>query len=150
MYPSMPDSKRLEFPCNVAAGREAARTLKDFLASRGFDEETLFACELALTEACNNAVQHYRPSAKRGESDTINGHNGAPPISAEVVVSGKTIELRVTDRTPGFAYPGKLPPPIAETTTGRGLFLIQSMMDTVQYERGDDLNVLIMTKQARL
>jgi anti-sigma regulatory factor (Ser/Thr protein kinase) len=140
----MSDSKRVEFPCNVGAGRGAARSLTEFLAGKGFDEETLFACELALTEACNNAVQHYRAPA---------GHDtpaATPLIAAETVVNGSTIELRVTDHTPGFDHPGKLAAPMPEITSGRGLYLIQSMMDEVRYERGSSGNVLVMTKRVSM
>lgn len=146
----MAEIKRLEFPCTVSAGRDAARALKEFLAAKGYNEDTLFACELSLTEACNNAVQHYRaPTGDRhhGGPSTDGKNSSAPPIIAEAITEDATIELRVTDSTPGFHHPGTLPPPEPDIKTGRGLFLIQSMMDEVRYERGAGRNVLIMKKR---
>lgn len=131
----MTNSQRTNFACNVAAGREAARTLRHFLAQHGLDEEILFACELSLTEACNNAVQHATP-LQREQS-----------ISANVILTNSHVSLELTDHTDGFDWPGRVPPPEPETDSRRGLFLIQSLMDEVSYRRGKGENVLSMLKR---
>lgn len=130
-----PKRHRVEFACNVAAGREAARTLRQFLETCGLPEELLFACELALTEACNNAVHH---AGDRGR---------ALPAIAEVTLTNSHVDMAVTDHTDGFEWPGRLTLPDPEIPKGRGLFLIQSIMDEVSYERGQGENVLWMRKQ---
>lgn len=141
------DTRQIEFACDVAAGREAAKTLRQFLEERGIGEELLFACELALTEACNNAVHHAegRPKTPDGEQATT-AHGGQLPIQAEATVTKDFVELRVTDHTPGFQWPGRLTLPDPEIPKGRGLFIIQSLMDEADYERGNGANVLRMRK----
>jgi anti-sigma regulatory factor (Ser/Thr protein kinase) len=51
-------SHRVNFQPLVANGREAARQIRFWLTQFRLTDEQLFACELALTEAANNAVQH--------------------------------------------------------------------------------------------
>lgn len=139
-------TRQIEFACDVAAGREAAKTLRRFLEEQGVEEDLLFACELALTEACNNAVHHVdgRPKSPEGEA-AIAAPN--PAIGAEASVTPEYVELSVTDHTPGFEWPGKVTLADPEIPKGRGLFLIQSLMDEASYERGKGSNVLRMRKR---
>ena len=127
-------SNRVVFRCDLSEARVATRILRAFLAEQGLDENEQFNCELCLAEACNNAVQHARPAG------------AALPISAEVICHAAGVELRVTDRTPGFDL-GERPAVInLERENGRGLFIIQSLMDEVRYYRGVDENTLVMRK----
>lgn len=124
---------RVVFKCELADARSATRTLRDFLAEQGLDESEQFNCELCLAEACNNAVQYAAPA------------NRERSLSAEAICHTAGIELRVTDHTPGFALGGKRQlDPTGEN--GRGLFIIQTLMDEVQYLRGGDSNLLVMRK----
>ncbi len=127
---------RIAFQCNPAEARESTRALRAFLAEHHMDEAELFACELCLAEACNNAVQ-YVGDDHRNEA-----------VVAEAVCTSSWVELRVVDHTEGFTMPKKpieLPPPDKER--GRGLFIIHSMMDNVRYLRGEKTNTLVMWKQ---
>ncbi len=126
---------RVAFRCNLAEARQATRALRAFLADYHLDDAELFACELCLAEACNNAVQ-YVTDSKRHQ-----------PVVAEVICTASCVELRVTDHTPGFTFPEQpvLPPPDHER--GRGLFIIHGLMDGVRYLRGDGGNTLLMWKQ---
>lgn len=121
--------------CNFAATRNATRTAREFLAGHGLDEQELFACELCLAEACNNAVQYAPPEASGRR------------IGIEVFCSDSEIELRVADHTGGFALPDHVPPPAPEAERGRGLYLIKSLTDEVCYCRGDQANILVMRKR---
>lgn len=125
---------RIAFRCDPAEAREATRALRAFLAEYHLDDTELFACELCLAEACNNAVQHV--ADRRHEA-----------IIAEAICTSSHVELRVTDHTPGFTLPEHpvVPPPDREH--GRGLFIIHSMMDGVRYLRGEVSNTLVMWKQ---
>ena len=127
-------STRVVFKCTLGESRVATRILRAFLAEQGLDESEQFNCELCLAEACNNAVQYAPPAA------------AAFSVSAEAIVHPASVELRVTDRTPGFELGGKralLPP---EHESGRGIFIIQSLMDDVRYFRSAEENVLVMRK----
>ncbi len=124
---------RVVFNCDLTEARTATRSLRSFLAEQGLDESEQFNCELCLAEACNNAVQ-YAAKASLGL-----------PLCAEAICHPAGIELRVSDHTAGFTLtkkrgiaPGR--------ENGRGLFIIQSLMDEVRYLRSGDGNTLIMRK----
>lgn len=127
-------SNRVVFKCELAAARTATRILRTFLAEQGLDETELFHCEVCLAEACNNAVQYVPASESQ------------PPIVAEATLHGTSIELRVTDHTLGFDLrerPAAIDP---MRESGRGLFIIQSLMDDVRYYRATGRNTLVMRK----
>jgi serine phosphatase RsbU (regulator of sigma subunit)/anti-sigma regulatory factor (Ser/Thr protein kinase) len=127
-------SNRVVFKCDLSESRVATRILRAFLAEQGLDESEQFLCELCLAEACNNAVQYVAPEAARLS------------VAAEAFVHAGAVELRVTDRTPGFELGEKRSAISPEGENGRGIFIIQSMMDEVQYLRGRGENVLVMRK----
>ncbi|MES2695333.1 MAG: ATP-binding protein [Verrucomicrobiota bacterium] len=127
--------KQISVVCDLSAAREGARALTQFLGQLNLNEETLFACELSLTEAATNAVVHAK------------GPQRFKPVLMEAAVHESTIALRVTDHTDGFDHPGNVPPPDADVASGRGLYLIQSMMDEVRYERAAHGNTLAMIKR---
>lgn len=131
---SRPAALRFAFPCDLSQVRSASQTIHQFLVEQGCDEEILTACDLALVEACNNAIQ-YAPQAAR-----------ARPVSVEVIRTLHQLELRVTDHTKGFEWPERIELPAPESESGRGLFLIQSLMDSVLYLRGPGENTLVLRK----
>ena len=126
-------AESVTFPCNFAEGRAASRRLCDFLARQGVSQTDLFACELALTEACNNAVQH------------VGAAGSSQPITARAACNASEIELTVIDHTDGFDWPStplEAPPPEAEH--GRGIFIIRSIMRRAEYVAGTGQNTLTM------
>jgi serine phosphatase RsbU (regulator of sigma subunit)/anti-sigma regulatory factor (Ser/Thr protein kinase) len=134
---SRPATLRIAFPCELSHVREASQTVHRFLAEQGCGEEILTACDLAIVEACNNAVKYAPPSAR------------SRPIGLEILCGTEQLEVRVTDHTEGFKWPEKIELPPPESESGRGLFLIQSLMDSASYLRGTGENILILRK-ARL
>ena len=77
-------------------------------------------CELALVEACSNAIQYVD---ERGKQE---------PITIDTSLRKGGVEFRVTDHTPGFEWPERCSLPDAESEKGRGIFLIQSLMDSAE------------------
>lgn len=128
-------SNRVSFRCDLAEARVATRILSAFLAEQGLDETEQFNCELCLTEACNNAVQYA----------TTEG--AALPVSAEVICHPSSVELRVTDHTAGLALAPRAERITPDREHGRGLFIIQSLMDDVNYYRGAGDNTLVMRRR---
>lgn len=124
---------RVMFKCDLAEARGATRNLREFLGEQGLDESEQFNCELCLAEACNNAVQYAAPALHQR------------PVTAEAICHSAGIELRVTDHTAGFSL-GKKRELDPNRENGRGLFIIQTLMDEVQYFRGCDSNTLVMRK----
>jgi serine phosphatase RsbU (regulator of sigma subunit)/anti-sigma regulatory factor (Ser/Thr protein kinase) len=108
---------------------------KNFLREQSVSEDDLIACELVLVEACNNAVL-YSPDQGRNHA-----------IETRIFCEAELIELHVIDHTRGFEWPEKIELPAEDEEHGRGLFLIQSMMDEVLYLRGNLENRLVMKKR---
>jgi serine phosphatase RsbU (regulator of sigma subunit)/anti-sigma regulatory factor (Ser/Thr protein kinase) len=129
-----PVALRISLPCNLAGVRMAAQTVSQFLERQCLAPDEIRACELALVEACNNAVQYA-------------GANGAAPVRVDVLCESEAVELHVCDHTPGFDWPKEFVLPDADQERGRGLFLISSHMDEVSYLRGAESNRLLMRKQ---
>ena len=130
-----PAALRLAPACDLRAVQPATEAVRHFLAVQGCSEEELSAIELALAEACNNAIKYVGDAGR------------AKPIGVEALCDEQDIELRVTDHTAGFEWPEKIELPEAESESGRGLFLIQSLMDSADYLRGHGENTLLMRRK---
>jgi serine phosphatase RsbU (regulator of sigma subunit)/anti-sigma regulatory factor (Ser/Thr protein kinase) len=113
------------------------RIVRSFLEEQHATPDELQAAELALVEASNNAIKYVRDEAQDKD------------ISVEVVSGTDQLEVRINDHTHGFDWPEKfdLPDPAAES--GRGLFLINSLMDRVNYFRGRNQNCLVMSRRRK-
>jgi serine phosphatase RsbU (regulator of sigma subunit)/anti-sigma regulatory factor (Ser/Thr protein kinase) len=127
-------SLRVECACDLAAVRSASLQVREFLAARGLSEEEIAGLELALVEAANNAVEHSTAEAL------------GLPLRIEATVGGHEVELRIIDHTPGFDWPEQAELPDDDSEGGRGIFLIQSIVDRANYLRGRGENCLILTK----
>jgi len=125
---------RLSLPCDLAEVLPVIRAVRGFLAEQGLGEKELAACELALAEACNNAINYASDAAK------------TKPVEVEAICNPAAIELLVNDHTPGFDWPKRVELPEVESERGRGLFLIQSLMDSSEYFRGCQGNLLRLRK----
>ena len=133
-----PTTLRLAFAPDLASARAVSVAIRNFLAEQGVAEKELFSYELCISEASNNAVEYAQGHARN-----------LKPV-AEALFTPSQIELRVTDHTAGFVLPEKISPPSPLTDRGRGLFLIQSVMDEVRYLRGSKENILVMRKKRRV
>jgi serine phosphatase RsbU (regulator of sigma subunit)/anti-sigma regulatory factor (Ser/Thr protein kinase) len=120
--------------CRLEEVRSVAATAKIFLLEQRVSPSDAEACELALVEACNNAVQYTPPE------------NRSLPIEISVFCHAGAVEIHVTDRTNGFDWPTGIALPAPDEEHGRGLFIIQSVMDQVSYLRGHRENRLILRK----
>jgi serine phosphatase RsbU (regulator of sigma subunit)/anti-sigma regulatory factor (Ser/Thr protein kinase) len=129
---------RVSLACDLEAVRPACLSAVKFLAVQRVHPDHLAACELALVEACNNAILYARQECRH------------LPVELELVCEPPQLELHVIDHTPGFNWPLELPLPEPDSEHGRGLFIIQSLMDDAFYLRGRSENRLIMRKQIRL
>ncbi len=126
--------------CSVAveskpsALEPSCRVILEALEARGFSQDDIFAVHLALEEAFLNAVKHG------------NRMDPTKKVTIEYVVDPEKVEIRMTDEGPGFD-PGRIPDPRVGKNLyrpeGRGLLLIRSYMNTVEYsERGNSLRMV--------
>jgi serine/threonine-protein kinase RsbW len=131
---STPAAIRLALACDLAQVGEAARALHGFLAAQGCAEADLIDCDLAFVEACNNAIEYAGEAHRR------------QPILIEAFCRSGEVELRVIDHTLGFDWPQAASLPNPQSESGRGVYLIRSLMDSVVYQRGPEANTLILRK----
>jgi serine/threonine-protein kinase RsbW len=94
--------------------------------------QALEDCELALAEACNNAVLH---------------HPVATGLKISAGLRDGFVEVRLIDEGPGFDVPENASLPPSDSESGRGLFLIKSLMDEAKLERHDSRHELILRKR---
>jgi len=125
---------RTSLQCDLSEVTPTRLELREFLQEQGVGQEEISACELALAEACNNAVQNATDEARNNVIEVL------------AICTPSKVELHVSDHTPGFEWADKVPLPAIEAEHGRGLFFIQSCMDTANYFRGPDENRLVMGK----
>lgn len=126
---------RITCPCDLAAMRDATRCIRLFLSQLGVDDEEVQAWELMAAEAGNNAVEYATGDAL------------TKPVELIAEVTPTQVELRILDHTAGFTLPEtfELPDPMSES--GRGLFLMATLSNSLEYLRGKDQNCLILRKQ---
>jgi serine phosphatase RsbU (regulator of sigma subunit)/anti-sigma regulatory factor (Ser/Thr protein kinase) len=125
---------RITLSCELKEIRSATFRVSEFLTEQGLKPAEVQACELALVEACNNAVA-YATEGGRQER-----------IGIDVICDAANLEMHVRDHTGGFDWPEKAGLPEPEQERGRGLYLIQSLMDQAEYFRGSRGNCLILRK----
>ena len=95
------------------------------LENKGYSEEEIFAIHLALEEAFVNAVNHG------------NKKDPTKEVKIEYVVGNDKTDIFVSDQGQGFT-PDDIPDPRCGDNLykpgGRGIFLMKSFMDSVEYE----------------
>jgi serine phosphatase RsbU (regulator of sigma subunit)/anti-sigma regulatory factor (Ser/Thr protein kinase) len=134
---SRPATLQVRLECDLSKVRQASAHMKTFLADQGFAPADLDACELAVVEACNNAIKYAGQVGRCKE------------VGLEVICGKTELEVRVTDHTEGFELPKKIQLPDFEKESGRGLYLIESLMDELTYLRGRGENCLVMRKHRK-
>jgi serine/threonine-protein kinase RsbW len=128
------DAMRLMLPSRPSALAAARRFVDQHAVQAGFSPLARDEISLAVTEAVSNAVRYGSPA---GEADTV---------EVSVMQEGSRITITVRDHGRPFSPPTpSLPDPAAFAEHGRGLFLMQQLMDEVRFSR-DDGTVVSMTK----
>ena len=130
---------RLVLPSHIEAVADAAAALTDFVKSCGLDEQAAFGIDMAVREAVTNAMVH--------------GNQEDEAKSVEVVFSclNDALEIEVGDQGEGFD-PADVPDPTEPANilkpSGRGIFLMRTFMDQVEWSaRPDGGTVVRMTKK---
>ena len=126
MASKTPNNYSVVLESKPAAVAGVCEQLLSKLKSCGFSQEDIFAVHLALEEAFINAVKHG------------NKMDPSKQIKIDYSISNDKIEISVTDEGNGFK-PNSVPDPRCGEniykTDGRGLFLINSYMDVVDFNK---------------
>ena len=110
------------------------RRLLSELETNNFSQEDIFAVHLALEEAFLNAVKH----GSKMEPDK--------EVKIDYLVSSDKVEISMVDEGDGFD-PNSVPDPRRGEnlykTKGRGLLLMRSYMDVIEFsERGNRVRMV--------
>jgi len=130
---------RLVLPSHIEAVADAAAAATDFVKSCGLGEQAAFGIDMAVREAVTNAMVH--------------GNQEDETKSVEVIFNclGNALEIEIRDQGEGFD-PADVPDPTEPgnilKTSGRGIFLIRSFMDEVEwFARPDGGTTVRMVKK---
>ena len=116
-------------------GEDIAKELDRFTGNR---ETLAHHINLVLTEAMANAIKY---------AGTESTHK---MVHICITICADDILIKVFDNGQGFDI-NSIPPPNFDELEdrGRGIFIIRSLMDTVEYKKLSDGNVLIMSKKLK-
>jgi serine/threonine-protein kinase RsbW len=115
----------------IPSDPQAAEDVQDQILAdirrRGYDGHAVFAIKLALAEGIINAINH--------------GNHKDPnkKVHVEATVTPKEAIIVIEDEGPGFDrcnVPNPTLPENLEKCNGRGIHLIESYMNEVEYTRG--------------
>jgi anti-sigma regulatory factor (Ser/Thr protein kinase) len=115
-------------PADAAAMQKVTAGLNELLASKQWPEKEIMEVDLAVQEALANAIRHGCKNDPRKEVQCC-------------VTFDATGELVIVVRDPGTGFdPGVVPNPLENNNifkgSGRGVFLINQLMDTAEFTEG--------------
>ena len=126
--PPLQDDLHTSWPATSETLVGVRRLLRRWLAVHGAQEEEAYDIVVACQEACANAVEHaYGP-----------GH-----AHFEVTAEHREARIRVTVRDHGRWRPPR------GSHRGRGLPLMQALMESVDVEHGDEGTVVVLERTLR-
>lgn len=109
----------------------------------GLDQDEVGRVEVAVDEACTNVIEHGYGELER-----------QPPVEIVLHTQDKDFVVDVLDTGPSFEFERSAIPRFPEHwteedhTRGAGLYLMMSLMDSVEYERlPDERNRMRMIKR---
>ena len=115
---------RLVLPSHIEAVAGGAAVATDFIQSCGVGEEAAFGIDVAVREAITNAMVHG------------NKEDEAKTVELTLNCLGRELEIEVKDQGEGFdptSIPDPTDPANILKTSGRGIFLMRTFMDAVQW-----------------
>lgn len=110
-----------------AEGSSVQHAITEAVEKSRFSTDDVFAVKLALEEAIINAIKHG------------NKFDPKKTVTVEAKVTPRQVEIVIEDQGPGFDRK-RVPDPTLdenlEKCSGRGILLIESYMDKVEYSNG--------------
>ena len=131
--------RRQTFPGRLDQIEVICRVVDEGARDAGFDRSTSYACQLAVSEACENIVKHGY------------GVEGGGKIDVAIWSEPGELTIELRDSAPPF-NPARRPdqqkwtekdPPVG----GLGLLIIHRVMDEIEYHRRGGENRLRMRKR---
>jgi serine/threonine-protein kinase RsbW len=117
----------MTIPSDKGAGHHAKELILQDVTANGFNHQSAWAVNLALEEAIANAIKHG------------NRHDPGKSIHIVWTVTPRRIEIIIEDQGTGFdrvRVPDPRKQENLEKCSGRGIFLIESYMNKVEWTNG--------------
>jgi len=134
MLPETPNSYSVVVQSSPSAIDETCGWILSKLEANNFSAEDIFSVHLALQEAFFNAIIHGN------EMDL------EKPVKIDYSIGPDVVTISMTDEGKGFdpdAVPDPRRPENLYKTDGRGLLLIRSYMDVVEFnQRGNRVSMI--------
>ena len=110
----------------------------EILGQNGLVKSSIADFAISVSEIVNNAITHG------------SGGNRNKPISVKVDFADNEVTISVKDQGPGF-NPHNLPNPLANENllkqVGRGIFIVKSLMDSVDFNITGSGSEVILKKK---
>ena len=126
--------KKIHIKSSSDVARKLCKDIVEEIAAYSYTPEDVFKIQLAIEEAMINAVEHGN------KSDPLK------TVTVEYSITAKEFDITITDEGNGFALE-KVPDcrndENLNNVTGRGIVLMRSCMDSVEYnERGNRVRMI--------
>jgi serine/threonine-protein kinase RsbW len=112
----------VRLPSRLGFEKVAMSTAAGMAKLMGFSEDRIEDLKTAVAEACINAMEHG------------NQMNASIPVSVVLSMKPDELEVKVMDNGSGMETPAA--PPDIEEARGMGMFLIQALVDEVEWVSG--------------
>ncbi|MGB7582173.1 MAG: ATP-binding protein [Sedimentisphaerales bacterium] len=136
----MPISRSVVIASTPSAVVDVFNQIRPGLQANGFSEEDIFAVHLSLEEAFTNAVKHG------------NKMEPSKAIKVDYSIEPDKVEICMTDEGEGFD-PEVIPDPRYGDNlykpAGRGMLLMRSFMDVLEYSKKGNSLRMIRYKEKR-
>lgn len=133
-------TRELSLKSHLKSIDEAADSANEFAKSCGFDDEFIYAVDLAIRESVANAVKHG------------NKFDETKPVEVKMSVVGDQLEITVRDHGSGFAVsdiPDPTNPENLLKASGRGILFMNSFMDSIEWEEHAEGGMLVKMLKRR-
>ncbi len=133
-----PILKEIIVPNDLTAAKKPEQIILEEVKRRGYGENAAFAVKLALEEALTNAFRHG------------NKCDPTKKITVRYLVTEERIEIEIYDEGEGFE-PASVPDPTLpeniDRPHGRGIMLMRSYLDKVEYQGDGNAVRLVKLKK---
>jgi len=127
----------MRIPSDIKYIRKVSLEIEEFLKSKNVDESNIFDIRLCVEEAVKNAIIH----GNKSDSEL--------PVFISYSLQDEKFVIEIEDKGTGFD-PELVPDPTKgeylSRAGGRGVFLINKLMDEVRYNNNGRGNKIFMVK----
>ncbi len=131
---------RITIPSNQEFLTDVDMFIEGILRGYGADESIIADIAISVSELVNNAINHG------------NARNDHKNVVVEINRNTSVVTISVLDEGAGF-NPDTLADPLAEENllkeVGRGIFIVKSLMDTVDIKPSPHGTKIVMTKSIK-